>query len=75
MKNQTAVKNRRELKTKMAIVFGERIQELPEEYREMLLDDLVTAFENRLKILDRPKSEAHFIVKIGEIAEYKAIQN
>ena len=75
MKNQTAVKNRRELKTKMAIVFGERIQELPEEYREMLLDDLATAFENRLKVLDRPKSEAQFIVKIGEIAEYKAIQN
>ena len=52
MKNQTAVKNRRELKTKMAIVFGERIQELPEEYREMLLDDLVTAFENRLYVLN-----------------------
>ena len=37
----------------MANVFEEKIGELPTELREILLDDMVTAFENRLNVLNR----------------------
>jgi hypothetical protein len=37
----------------MATVFGEKIKELSTELQRILLDDMVTAFENRLKVLNR----------------------
>jgi hypothetical protein len=64
MKQQTSSKNRNELKRKMAKVFDEKIQMLSAELQGILLDDLVTAFENRLNVLDRAQS----IVKL-EMAE------
>ena len=47
------LKGRDELEEKMASVFGEEIKELSTELQEILLDDLVTAFENRLNVLNR----------------------
>jgi hypothetical protein len=46
-------KDRKELEAKMASAFQEKIGELPTELREILLDDMVTAFENRLNVLNR----------------------
>jgi hypothetical protein len=46
-------KSRDELEAKMAAVFGEEIKELSTELQEILLDDMVTAFENRLNVLNR----------------------
>jgi len=73
MKNRFE-KNKKELKRKMATVFGDRMQVLSKEYREILLDDLVTAFENRMKILNTPKPETQFLVRIEDTAKSKAIQ-
>jgi hypothetical protein len=53
MKQQSTIKGRRELETKMAAVFGEKIKNLSTELQRILLDDMVTAFENRLKVLNR----------------------
>ena len=64
MKHQYSSKERNELKLKMAAVFSEKLQTLSTELQEILLDDLVTAFENRLKVLNRSQSN----VKL-EIAE------
>jgi hypothetical protein len=50
-----AVKGRKELEAKMATVFGEKIKELSEELQEILLDDMVTTFENRLVVFTRAK--------------------
>jgi hypothetical protein len=50
---QIALKGRKELEVKMATVFGEKIKELSTELQRILLDDMVTAFENRLKVLNR----------------------
>jgi hypothetical protein len=50
---QIAEKDRKELETKLAGVFDEKISILSTELREILLDDLVTAFENRLKVLNK----------------------
>ncbi len=46
-------KGRKELEEKMCNVFGGKISELPTELQEILIDDMVTAFENRLKVLTR----------------------
>jgi hypothetical protein len=73
MKNRFE-KNKKELKRKMATVFGDRMQVLSKEYREILLDDLVTAFENRMKILNTPKIETQFLVRIEDTTKSKAIQ-
>jgi hypothetical protein len=48
---QIADKDRKELEEKLAGVFDKEITGLSTELREILLDDLVTAFENRLNVL------------------------
>ena len=50
---QLADKERKELEAKLANVFQEKINGLSTELREILLDDMVTAFENRLNVLNR----------------------
>jgi hypothetical protein len=54
------LKCRDELEAKMATVFGEEIKELSTEYQQILIDDMVTAFENRLKVLNRSKIGSGF---------------
>jgi tRNA C32,U32 (ribose-2'-O)-methylase TrmJ len=52
VKQQIADKGRKELEAKMAAIFGENIKGLSTELQEILLDDMVTAFENRLNVLN-----------------------
>lgn len=56
MKSQYSSKERKKLKTKMATVFSEKLQKLSTELQEILIDDLVSAFENRLKVLNKVTS-------------------
>ena len=49
---QIADKNRKELEAKLANVFDREINGLSTELRAILLDDMVTAFENRLNVLN-----------------------
>jgi hypothetical protein len=49
MKN--ADRDRKELEAKLASVFNGEMNHLSTELREILLDDMVTAFENRLNVL------------------------
>jgi hypothetical protein len=53
LKQQAALKDRQELEAKMASIFGEKINALSTELQRILLDDMVTAFENRLNVLNR----------------------
>lgn len=53
MNQQLAVKERKELEAKMATGFGEKIKGFTVELQKMLLDDMVTAFENRLIVFKR----------------------
>jgi hypothetical protein len=50
---QLEVKGRKELEAKMATVFGEKIKGLSVELQEILLDDIFTAFEDRLSVFKR----------------------
>jgi hypothetical protein len=52
LKEYTALKDRDELEAKMTAVFGEKIKELSTELQQILIDDMVTAFENRIKVLN-----------------------
>jgi hypothetical protein len=52
VKQQIANKDRKELEEKMATILGENIKGLSTELQEILLDDMVTAFENRLNVLN-----------------------
>jgi len=49
---QIANKNRKEIEAKFGAVFGKEIDDLSTELREILLDDMVTALENRLNMLN-----------------------
>ncbi len=42
---------RKEIEAKMSSVFAGEIGNLSTELQEILIDDMVTAFENRLKVL------------------------
>ena len=59
MKREVICKGRRALEAKMASVFSEKLNELSTELQKILLDDMVTAFENRLKVLNRADLKIH----------------
>ncbi len=58
MKQQ--LKSRKELEAKMTAVFGEKITGLSTELQRTLIDDMVTAFENRLNVLNRVSLKGQF---------------
>jgi hypothetical protein len=60
VKQQIAFKSRKELEAKMATVFGEKIKGLSTELQRILLDDMVTAFENRLNVLNRANAKGRY---------------
>jgi hypothetical protein len=51
LKQQMMEKDRKELEQKLSSAFGGEINQLSAELRDILIDDMVTAFENRLKVL------------------------
>jgi hypothetical protein len=74
MKKQET-RRRKELRVKMTQVFDNELQSISKEMRSILLDDLITAFENRLKVLQkrRIKSEMQFL--IANVQCYEVLQN
>lgn len=72
MKHENTLRNRKDMKLKMATVFSKKIQMLPTELQEILLDDLVTAFENRLNVLLREQTTVK--LEMAESIEYETIQ-
>jgi hypothetical protein len=51
-------KERKQFELKLANVFQSQINGLTTELREILLDDMVTAFENRLNVLNQASGKA-----------------
>jgi hypothetical protein len=51
-------KSRKELEAKLADVLTDNMGGLSTELQEILLDDLVTAFENRINVLNRTTANA-----------------
>jgi hypothetical protein len=72
MKQKNVSKNRNALKRKMASVFSENMQTLPTDLQGILLDDLVTAFENRLSVLNR--AQYNVKLEMAESVECETVQ-
>ena len=62
MNGRYTSKDRNELKLKIANVLDENLRMYSSDLREMLLDDLVTALENRLKVLNKVQSDVQIEV-------------
>jgi hypothetical protein len=63
--NQLSVKNRKELKGKMAEALNEKIRGLSAGMQDILLDDLVTAFENRFEVLNQAQLNVFCFADMG----------
>jgi hypothetical protein len=64
MKNQNKI-NRKALKSKMAEALNDEIRTLPAGMQEILIDDLVTAFQNRVKVVKEATSNLEYYVELG----------
>jgi hypothetical protein len=62
---QLRITNRKELKNKMAVVLRYDIGMLSVEMRDILLDDLITALENRLAVLNEVQSNVLYVADVG----------
>lgn len=60
MNDDLILKQREELEAKMAEVFKDNISVLPMELQRILVDDLVTAFQNRIKVLIRVQEKRSY---------------
>lgn len=72
MKREYTSTYRNKLMLKMSNVFGEEIQKLSTELQNIFLDDLITAFENRLNVLNQAQSTVK--LKMSESVEYEPFQ-
>jgi hypothetical protein len=57
LKQRITLKQRKELEAKMAEVFHKNVKGLSAELQKILLDDLVTAFQNRINVLIRAQDK------------------
>ena len=60
LNEHVALKGRDALEAKMSAVFTDEIGQLSTELQRILIDDMVTAFENRLNVLNRAKVGSAF---------------
>jgi hypothetical protein len=62
---QPRIANRKGLKNKMAIALRYNIGMLSVEMQDILIDDLITAFENRLAVLNKAQSNVLYVADAG----------
>ncbi|MEM3728827.1 MAG: hypothetical protein QXF75_06505 [Candidatus Bathyarchaeia archaeon] len=53
-------KQRREIKAKMARALKDNIKVLSADFQKILIDDLVTAFQNRMNVLMRVQAKRSY---------------
>ncbi len=63
--NKTNNTYRKTLKTKMAEALSDEIKSLPAGMQKILVDDLVTAFQNRIKVVKQATSNFEHYVELG----------
>lgn len=67
MNNQVIFERRTVLERKIAQAFNDKISNLSSELQRILIDDMVTAFENRLNVLKRVNLHNRFWMKLMEV--------
>jgi hypothetical protein len=68
----TSAKKRKQLQIKMATVFENCIAPFSSEYRQILVDDLVSAFESRMHALSQAQSNLTFLEVTTEDVQVEA---
>ncbi len=63
--NNTSNTYRKTLKNKMAKALNNEIKTLPTEMQKILVDDLVTAFQNRFKIVKQATTNFEYYFELG----------
>jgi hypothetical protein len=58
--NNLTPKQRKELEAKMAKTFKENLKGLSTELQKILIDDMVTAFQNRINVLMRAQAKRSY---------------
>jgi hypothetical protein len=62
---KSKITKRQALKKKMIEVLNEDIKMLPVEMQDILVDDLITAFQNRMRIVNEVKLDLQCFVEVG----------
>ena len=57
-------RNRKAMKTKISKALKQDLKCLPVEMQNIFLDDLITAFENRLSVLNRAQSNPQCTIEV-----------
>ncbi|NWG11750.1 hypothetical protein HXY33_08425 [Candidatus Bathyarchaeota archaeon] len=60
MTQKLTIKQRKELETKLARALKQSMKHLSTELQKIMLDDLVTAFQNRIKVLNRAQKKRSY---------------
>jgi hypothetical protein len=60
LKTTLTLKERKELEAKMFKVFTGKTEMLSTELQRILVDDLVTAFQNRINVLIRAQAKSNY---------------
>jgi len=60
LKQSSSLKQRKELEVKMTKVFKQNVKGLSAELQRILVDDLVTAFQNRINVLMRAQKKRSY---------------
>jgi hypothetical protein len=60
LNRKITIKQRKELEARMAKVFKENMKGISAELQKILLDDLVTAFQNRINVLIRVQKKRSY---------------
>lgn len=60
MKQTMTLKARKELETKMSKALGQNIKGLSAELQRIMVDDMVTAFQNRINVLTRAQARRSY---------------
>jgi len=60
LKTTLTLKERKELEAKMFKVFTGKTEVLSTELQRILIDDLVTAFQNRINVLIRAQAKSNY---------------
>jgi len=60
LKHDITPKQRKDLQAKMAKVFKENMKGLRTELQKILVDDMVTAFQNRINVLNRAQAKRSY---------------
>lgn len=60
LKQTYTLKQRKKLESKMSNVFKENVKGLSTDLQKILLDDMVTAFQNRINVLMRAQGKRSY---------------